>query len=461
MEALTPYETYRESGSRWIGRIPAHWDVHRLGAQLSLRTERNRPELPLLSVAREKGVFVRSLEEDEENHNVIPDDLRNYKVARSGDLVINKMKAWQGSMGIAPCDGIVSPAYYVFKLSIENRAFVQRLFRSRPYVAHFGQASDGVRIGQWDLSIPGLREIPTIIPPPEEQTAVVRYLDWACGRLDRVIRAKRKSIALLNEQKQTIIHRAVMSGLDRNVPRRGAGLSWLKEIPSHWRTVRNLGLFSNRVERGRENLPILQVSIRAGITFDETDQFGRPKRLIADVSKYKLIRHSDLAYNTMRMWQGAVGVSPADGLVSPAYVVIQPRQGTNPYFYNYVFRTSAYMDQVNRYSTGIVSDRNRLYWESFKQMPNLAPPPEEQEAIVQFIRGETASLDREIDRIDRAIGLIREYRARLIADAVTGKLDVREAAAKLPHEVAEPSVSETDELELDDEEMAAAVDIEG
>src|SRR5262249_28228450 len=114
------------------------------------------------------------------------------------------------------------------------RAFGQTLLRSRPYVSHFGQASDGVRVGQWDLSIAGMREIPVVLPPPEEQAAIVQFLDHANRRIDRYIRAKRKLIALLNEQKQTIIHRAVTRGLAPNVPKKVSGLPWLGEIPAHW-----------------------------------------------------------------------------------------------------------------------------------------------------------------------------------------------------------------------------------
>ena len=373
-----PYPGYKESGSRWLAKVPSHWGVHNLRTLIRPRNERNRPDLPLLSVAREKGVFVRSLTGADDNHNVIPEDLTNYKVARSGNLVINKMKAWQGSMGIAPCDGIVSPAYFVFDFRMADRAFGQRLLRSKPYVAHFGQASDGVRVGQWDLSIAGMRQIPVLTPPPDEQAAIVRFLDWANGRLERAIRAKRKVIALLNEQKQAIIHRAVTRGLDPSVPLKPSGIPWLGDIPRHWIIVRNLALFANRVEQGIAGLPVLQVSLRSGVTVENLDQFGRPKRLIADHTKYKLVRENDLAYNTMRMWQGAVGVSTTDGLVSPAYVVIKPRAGVDPRFYDFVFRTVEYKQQANRYSTGIVSDRNRLYWEGFKQMPNLQPPLEEQ-----------------------------------------------------------------------------------
>lgn len=451
MEELKPYPKYKPSGSRWIRKIPEHWEFHRLGSLLHARAERNRPDLPLLSVAREKGVFVRSLIDETENHNVIPEDLTNYKVARAGNLVINKMKAWQGSMGIAPCDGIVSPAYYVFDFRIQNHSFGQKLLRSKPYVAHFGRASDGVRVGQWDLSIPGMRQIPMLVPPPEEQAAIVRYLDWANARLGKAIQAKRKIIALLNEQKQAIIHRAVTRGLDPNVPLKPSGVPWLGDIPANWQIVRNMALFGLRVEPGIADLPVLQVSLHSGITFEQMDQFGKPKRLIADATKYKLIRQSEMAYNTMRMWQGAVGVAPSDGLVSPAYVVLIPRTDTNPWFYNYMFRTSEYRQQVNRFSTGIVSDRNRLYWDSFKQMPNVALPRKEQDEIVAFIERETQSLNNAMSRTEREIALLREYRTRLIADVVTGKLDVRETAAKLPAE--EPLEAPGEETDEADEEL--------
>ena len=137
-------------------------------------------------------------------------------------------------MGIAPVDGIVSPAYYVYDFAIDNRAFGQALLRSKPYVAHFAAASDGVRVGQWDLSITGMREIPVLLPPPDEQAAIVRFLGWANGRLERAIRAKRKLIAFLTEQKWAIVGKAVTWGIDSNVRLKASDVAWLDRIPSHW-----------------------------------------------------------------------------------------------------------------------------------------------------------------------------------------------------------------------------------
>ncbi len=217
---LKPYPEYKESGSRWLGECAiALGGAKSADTDPSTETSGIGSDLPLLSVAREKGVFVRSLTDTNENHNVIPEDLSNYKVARAGSLVINKMKAWQGSMGIVAGRWHRQPGLLRLRLrDREPRTSARRLLRSKPYVAHFGQASDGVRVGQWDLTDSGMRTILCLVPPPDEQAAIVRFLDWANGRLERAIRAKRKVIALLNEQKQAIIHRAVTRGLDPPSP---------------------------------------------------------------------------------------------------------------------------------------------------------------------------------------------------------------------------------------------------
>ena len=145
---LKPYPEYKDSGVSWLGEVPRHWEIRSLGSLVTARSKRQRPDLPLLSVVREKGVILRSTMSDDENHNFVPDDLSNYKVVRPGNLVINKMKAWQGSLGVSSLEGIVSPTYFVYDFRVPNLHFGHTLLRSRPYVAFFAQASDGVRIGQ-------------------------------------------------------------------------------------------------------------------------------------------------------------------------------------------------------------------------------------------------------------------------------------------------------------------------
>ena len=163
------------------------------------------------------------------------------------------------------------------------------------------------------------------------------------------------------------------------------GLPWLPKIPAHWEVRRNGRLFGIRKETGYPELPVLEVSLRTGVRV-RTFENGTRKQQMTDRSKYQRAIQGDIAYNMMRMWQGAVGVVPTDGLVSPAYVVVRPYTETVARYYTYLFRTAAYMHEVNIYSRGIVPDRNRLYWESFKQMPSAFPPAEEQRLIAEFPR---------------------------------------------------------------------------
>lgn len=155
-----------------------------------------------------------------------------------------------------------------------------------------------------------------------------------------------------------------------------SGLAWLPEVPAHWEVRRNGRLFGIRKETGYPDLPILEVSLRTGVRVRDLEN-GTRKQQMTDRSKYQRAAKGDLAYNMMRMWQGAVGVVPTDGLVSPAYVVVRPREDTFAPYFAYLFRTAAYMREVETYSRGIVPDRNRLYWESFKQIASAVPPLDE------------------------------------------------------------------------------------
>lgn len=211
---LDPATERKDSGVPWIGKIPKGWNVLKLRQILSPVSEKNRPDLPLLSVVREKGVIIRDKDDMEENRNFIPDDLSGYKVVRKGQFVMNKMKAWQGSYGISPCDGIVSPAYFVFNIRFDNLSFFHFAIRSRTYVDFFAQASDGIRIGQWDLNIAKMKEIPFLVPPAEEQREIVERLPELFSDMDRKIAQAERSIALLQELRTRLVSDAVTGAVE-------------------------------------------------------------------------------------------------------------------------------------------------------------------------------------------------------------------------------------------------------
>ncbi len=200
------------------------------------------------------------------------------------------------------------------------------------------------------------------------------------------------------------------------------GLPWLGDIPAHWDVRRNRRLFGPRRETGFPDLPVLGVSIRSGVRIRDFDNGGR-KQEMSDRLKCQRAARGDIAYNMMRMWQGAVGIVPTDGLVSPAYVVAQPFPDTDAAYYAYLFRTSAYMHEIDIFSRGIVPDRNRLYWESFKQMPSVYPPLNEQRLIVRFLDWHGAQSAKLIRAKKKLIALLNEQKQAIIHSAVTRGFD--------------------------------------
>lgn len=201
-----------------------------------------------------------------------------------------------------------------------------------------------------------------------------------------------------------------------------SGQPFLGEIPAHWDLFRNGRLFSQRNETGFGELPILEVSLKTGVRVRDMENLKR-KQVMSDKEKYKRAAQGDIAYNMMRMWQGAVGVAPVDGLVSPAYVVVRPFPEVDCRYFSYLFRTASYMNEVDAYSRGIVKDRNRLYWQDFKRMPSPVPPVEEQRHIARFLDAVNSKVQRFIRNKRRLIELLKEQKQNVINQAVTRGLD--------------------------------------
>ena len=202
---LSPNVSMKYSGVQWLGDIPAHWTTVKLRQILRPVSVKNCPELPLLSVVREQGVIMRDVTDKEANHNYIPDDLSGYKMVKKGQFAMNKMKAWQGSYGISGYTGIVSPAYFIFDVSFGNLEYFHYAIRSKVYVNFFAQASDGIRVGQWDLQMDKMKEIPFIVPPDDEQSAIVEHIKRTLPQYDAAIEKLTGEIAALAECKAKLI----------------------------------------------------------------------------------------------------------------------------------------------------------------------------------------------------------------------------------------------------------------
>lgn len=204
----------KDSGVKWLGNIPEHWEIIKLRQILHQVSVKNRPELPLLSVVREQGIILRDIEDTESNHNFIPDDLSGYKVVRKSQFAMNKMKAWQGSYGISKYTGIVSPAYLVFNISFSNLEYFHYAIRSKVYVNFFAQASDGIRVGQWDMQIDKMKEIPFVVPPADEQTAIAEYIRRTLPKYDISIEKLIEEVYMLEEYKAKLISDTVTGKID-------------------------------------------------------------------------------------------------------------------------------------------------------------------------------------------------------------------------------------------------------
>lgn len=461
---LKPYPAYNDAGLPWLDCIPAHWSVQRakqVFSAVDIRSDSGNEEL--LTVSSRDGVVPRS------SKNVTmfkAESYLGYKLCWPGDLVINSLWAWAGGLGFARHHGIISSAYGVYrpKSNFAGAAdYLNYALRSPVYDWEFHVRSKGIWVSRLQLTDESFFGMPLVVPPNDEAIAIARFLKAIDGSTRKLVLAKRRVIELLNEQKAVIAESFLIRGTNASLSTKLTGCDWLPVIPADWDMKRNDRIFRERNDRGRGELPILVVSLRTGVSVgEEVDENGRPKRLIEDRNAYKLAEAGDIAYNMMRMWQGAVGVAPVDGLVSPAYVVARPIVEMNSKYFEYLFRTQRYRSEVNRHSRGIVSDRNRLYWDSFKRLMTPVPPLDEQNRIVARIEEETKELEASKLRAQREIALIREYRTRLITDVVTGKLDVR--GVELPEiedvgeleAIGEADVEDAAEIEENEAEEATA-----
>lgn len=208
-KGLDPNVEMKDSGIEWIGEIPAHWNITRMKSILKNITVKNHPYAEVLSLYRDYGVLPKNSRDD--NHNVTSEDTTQYKYVEVGDLVINKMKAWQGSLAVSGYEGIVSPAYYVCKFRSEevDKNYIHFLLRCSAYAQEFERLSTGMRIGQWDLGISDFMRVPTLLPPLSEQSAIAPYLDTQCAKIDKLISEKQSLIDDLESYKKSLIYEVV------------------------------------------------------------------------------------------------------------------------------------------------------------------------------------------------------------------------------------------------------------
>jgi type I restriction enzyme S subunit len=444
IDNLKPYPETKDSGLAWLGDIPAHWEIKRNGSLFQQRNAVGEPDWPILEVSLRTGVRIRELGSTKRKQ--VMSDKAKYKCATKGDFVYNMMRMWQGAAGIAPVDGLVSPAYVVAKpLPHTNPAYFASLFRTDDYLAEIDAFSRGIVKDRNRLYWDQFKQIPTPCPPPEEQAAIARFLAWATNRLDRAIGAKRRIIALLQEQKQAIIHRAVTRGLDPSVPLKDSGIPWLGEIPVDWE-VRRL-----------KDVATVQTGITLGKDYGLVSTTLYPYLRVAnvqsdrlDLRNVKYVAVPEVEAKRSSLFSGDVLMTEGGDIDKLGRGCLWSGEVASCLHQNHVFAVRCGARLIPGFLVALMgSTHGRSYFQTtakqttnlastnsttLKAFPLLLPEYQEQQQILSFIDGETGHLSRAITDTEREITLLREYRTRLISDVVTGKLDVREVAKGLPEE---------------------------
>lgn len=408
------YPAHLPSDVGWLGHVPEHWEVRRIKSLFRECDERSGEQNgELLSLTRSKGLVPHA---QASTKMASVDDLSNYKVCQPGDLVMNRMQAWSGMFAMASYRGLVSPDYCVFrKVGSSNVKFFEYLFKTPLLVAQFSRLSKGIGSGFNRLYTDDFGSIAVAVPNVLEQDAIVRYLEYVDLRVRRYVRAKERLIELLEEERQAIVNRAVTRGLDPSVRLKSSGVEWLGDVPEHWEvrrlkticTMKSGDAITAESIESRGEYPVYGGNGVRGYAASFTHQgdfalIGRQGALCGNVHIAR-----------GRFWASEHAVVAALG---PGHFIDW-------------FGLALQVMNLNQYS--ISAAQPGLAVERIMNLPLPVPPALEQQRIAISVGEGVAKIDADIARARRQVELVQEYRTRLIADVVTGKLDVRKAAAGL------------------------------
>ena len=446
-----PYPAYTPSGVPWLGDVPVHWGVAQLGrigvfSKGSGGTKDDEVPDGIPCVRYGDLYTTHKFFISQTRSCVSPAKASAYTPINRGDVLFPTSgetieEIGKSAVNLIHTQVLCGGDLIVFRPTIPMEPKFAGYALDCP-AAQTQKSLMGRGITIMHIYSGQLKYLWLSLPPLDEQHAIVRYLGYVDRRIWRYVNAKRKLIALLEEEKQAIINRAVTRGLDPGVRLKPSGVEWLGNVPEHWEVRRAKFLYREADERsttGTEEL--MSVSHITGVT-------PRKKSVTMFLAEsnlgYKLCRPGDIVINTMWAFMAALGVARQTGLVSPSYGVYRPlnHEHMDHTYIDSLLRTEAYRANYTIRSTGITSSRLRLYAESFLDIPIPCPPITEQNAIVEHLGQVTAVTNTAIARARRQIELLEEYRTRLIADVATGKLDVREAAAQLPEEGDEAELTE-------------------
>ena len=415
------YSEYKDSGVQWLGEIPSHWELLKMKYAFKERSEKNHPNEEPLCATQSRGVIPQSLYEG--RVVVVNKGFEGLKLVKVGDFVIS-LRSFQGGIEYAYYQGIISAAYTVLQPKESDMApYFKYMFKSHDYIQLLQTCVTGIREGQ-NINYPLLAKKAVPIPPMEEQHAIVSYLDTKCSKLDTFISNKEKEITLLQEMKQRVITDAVTRGLNPNVKFKPTNIPWLPEIPEHWEEKRLSTQFTGDVQVNKD------FTVKHAFKFNygelvPKNEVGAPEEYRDVYVRYSLIKEGDVLINGLNLnydfVSQRVACAPADGIITSAYVVCRPRKNVNYNYYTLLFKAMDSMKLSHGMGSGI---RLTLSFKELKKQLLPVPPIEEQHAIVSYITERTAKIDSLIEKLNKEIECVKEYKQRLVSDVVTGQIKV-------------------------------------
>lgn len=420
----------KDSGIEWIGMIPKNWNVDKIKYHLKRNEPKNPGNVEVLSVYREYGVIPKNSRDD--NHNITSEDTSKYKYVKKGDLVINKMKTWQGSMGVSEYEGIVSPAYFVYNFTDNyfDKKYFHFLIRNC-YKDEFRRISGGIREGQWDLSADLFANELVLIPPIKEQIKIVEFLNTKCAEIDTLYSDIEKQIETLEEYKKSIITEAVTKGLDPDVEMKDSGIELIGQIPNEWKISR-LGWISKKIGDG----------IHGTVTFEdgETNFYfingnNIKKRNIA--IKDNTQRITERIYNTYKTnltthtilisLNGTIGnlafYNNENVLLGKSVGFIELKEEYNREYIYYLLQAN-YIKTIFELSFAGTTINN-LSLQTLRKTNVLLPPKTEQKKIVKYLDKKCAEIDGAIEEKKEQLDTLEQYKKSVIYEYVTGKKEVQ------------------------------------
>jgi len=432
MDELKPYLQYKESEVSWFEKIPDGWSVMRnkyFLTEFIVPSENGEEEL--LTVSQYTGITRRKDKViDETELLTTAKSLKGYKTVEKDSMVMNIMLAWNGSLGISDYDGIVSPSYAVFRVNgkYAHPRYLHYLHRTKLYTSIFETASTGVIKSRLRLYPENYLALPSVLPPLNEQIQISRYLDWKTSHINKFIKAKKRLIELLKEQKQVIINDAVTGKIDvrtgKPYPKyKDSGIEWLGQVPEEWENKRLKYLVKSVTDQ-----TFIKSNDEAYVALENVESWTGKINLNSNEmpfeSQVKKFQPDDILFGKLRPYLAKVSKPNFKGVCVGEFLVLRKHyENILISFIEKKLRSFSMINVINNSTFG--AKMPRADW-SFIGCMQFSFPKSliEQEYIIGFIDRNSTIIERIINSFSQDILLLQEYSTCLIADVVTGKVDV-------------------------------------